>query len=113
MHGRTHTHTRASVSPFKTKQQKTDQSLFSLSLSSSRYFCGGGSSPLLNVQDLLGGAAAPQPVAAGPPADRRVPQRRQEDLHRHRLPDEPRHGKVQLGEAQRAALGGEEEEGEE
>lgn len=58
----------------------------------------------LHVEDLLGGAAAAQPVPAGPPADGRVPQRRQEDLHRHGLPDEPGHGEVQLGEAQRAAL---------
>uniref|UniRef100_A0A3B3BG79 Uncharacterized protein n=1 Tax=Oryzias melastigma TaxID=30732 RepID=A0A3B3BG79_ORYME len=58
----------------------------------------------LHVQDLLGRAAAAQPVPACPPADGGVPQRRQEDLHGHRLSDEPGHGEVQLGEIQGAAL---------
>uniref|UniRef100_A0A3B4ZVH8 Polypyrimidine tract binding protein 3 n=1 Tax=Stegastes partitus TaxID=144197 RepID=A0A3B4ZVH8_9TELE len=37
-------------------------------------------------------------------ADGRVPQSRQEDLDRHRLPDEPGDGEVELGEAERPAL---------
>ena len=35
---------------------------------------------LLHVDDLVGGATTAQAVAAGPPADRGVQQRRQEDV---------------------------------
>lgn len=59
---------------------------------------------VLHVQDLICSATAAQAVAARPPADRGVEQRRQEDVERQRLSDQPCQRVVHLRITQRPAL---------